>query len=68
MTSLPQQKQIWIIQFSPTRGFFMTGPDGEVVECSNSFDRSVPKKFSKIAFDKGAEEVKHDYNGTLADW
>lgn len=54
-------RQVWIIRYSGS-GFYMTGPGGELVTCN---DPATPRMLAKIAWDKGADDVKYDFDLNL---
>lgn len=55
-----EPKKIWYIRWSGS-GFYMVGPGGELVEDKPTWK---PRHFANYAWDKGADEVCHDYDGS----
>lgn len=56
------EKQVWIIRHAGP-GFYMVAPDGKRVECNGP---CTPRHLARIAWARGADEVRHDYDLTLA--
>ena len=54
-----EPKKIWFIRYSGS-GFYMVGPAGELVESTANL--TLPRQFANIAWDRGADEVVHDYD------
>jgi hypothetical protein len=54
-----EPKKKWYIRYGGS-GFYLVGPAGELVESTNLL--TLPRQFSNIAFDRGADEVVHDYD------
>lgn len=54
-------RQVWIIRYGGS-GFYMLGPDGELISCTGP---ATPRKFAKIAWEKGADDVKFDFDLNL---
>lgn len=55
-----KEKKVWIIRYSGS-GFYMTAPDGEL------FEGKKPREYARYALERGADEVRHDYDLTLAE-
>lgn len=57
-------REVWIIHCEPPMGFYLTDPTGAVVQ-TPGVNMCTPRQLAKIAWDKGAQEIKYDFDLNL---